>query len=53
MKCCGKERKVPALLDTKDAANEAADLANRILVRDGDTSHLRLVQAKLDAPFKL
>jgi hypothetical protein len=44
--CCGKERKVAALLDTEAAANQAVDITNRMLVRDGDTSRLRLVQAK-------
>jgi hypothetical protein len=53
MACCGKERKVPALLDSEDAANKAADLAGRMFARDGDTSHLRLVHAKLDPPSEL
>ena len=48
--CCGKERKVAALLDTEDAAGKAVDIANRMLIRDGDTSCLRLVQAKLGPP---
>jgi hypothetical protein len=46
IECCGKERKVAALLDTEAAANQAVDITNRMLVRDGDTSRLRLVQAK-------
>jgi hypothetical protein len=53
IECCGRERKVPALLDTEDAAGKAADMTSRMLVRDGDTSHLRLVQAKLDPPSEL
>ena len=52
MECCGKERKVAALFDTEDAASKAVDITNRMLVRDGDTSCLRLVQAKLDTPSK-
>jgi hypothetical protein len=50
IECCGKERKVAALLESEDAANKAANMTNRILVRDGDTSHLRLIQAKLEVP---
>jgi hypothetical protein len=50
IRCCGKERKVAALLDTEGAANKAADIANRMIVRDGDTSCLRLVPAKLNPP---
>jgi len=50
--CCGKERKVAALFDTEDAASKGVDITNRMLVRDGDTSCLRLVQAKLDTPSK-
>ena len=50
IKCCGKERKVAALLDTEDAANKAVEITNRMLARDGDTSCLRLVQAKLTPP---
>jgi hypothetical protein len=50
IECCGKERKVAALFDTEDAANKAVDITNRMLVRDGDTSCLRLVRAKLDPP---
>jgi hypothetical protein len=51
-KCCGKERKVAALFDTKDAANRAVDLTKRMIDRDGDISGLRLVQAKIDPPSK-
>ena len=51
--CCGKERKVAALFDTEDAASKGVDITNRMLIRDGDTSCLRLVQAKLDTPSKL
>jgi ketosteroid isomerase-like protein len=47
-----EERKVAALFDTEDAASKAVDITNRMLVRDGDTSCLRLVQAKLDTPSK-
>jgi len=53
IKCCGKESKVAALFDTEDTANKAVDLANRMIERDGDTSGLRLVRAKIDPPSKL
>ena len=53
IKCCGKERKVAALFDTKDAANKAVDLTKRMIERDGDISGLRLVRAKVDPPSKL
>ena len=53
IECCRKERKVAALFDTEDAADKAVDITNRMLVRDGDTSCLRLVQAKLDPRSKL
>ena len=50
--CCGKERKVAALFDTEDAANKAVDLTNQMISRDGDTSGLRLVRARIDPPSK-
>jgi hypothetical protein len=51
--CCGKERKVAALFASEDTANKAVDLTNRMIERDGDTSGLRLVPAKIDPPSKI